>query len=243
MAVVFDQKSESGFVFGSVLEFIKCWEAGADSRLVIESHNGRAWLNFSCSLGTPKASHVVPKRQKSPRKEFKDNLRAAAYNEKVRGQSCSGESSDNTDDDMKNDAGTARTMTTEAVDANKVLECSVNLYSNDIEPSEESIEDVKRVIERTVLNFVKTFEDEYDIEVQNLNSDDVTAWETYSGSGQNMLEQKIRVNYRQKGKGEDFAKSLREKSRSEKHECFMTEALIEGEMVDLDDGIIEIYFG
>ena len=84
MAVVFDQKSESGFVFGSVLEFIKCWEAGSDSRLVLETINGRAWVNFSCCLGRPNANHVVTKRPKSPRKEFKDNMRAAGYNVKAR---------------------------------------------------------------------------------------------------------------------------------------------------------------
>ena len=84
MAVVFDEKSESGFVFGSVLEFIKCWEAGSDSRLVLETINGKAWVNFSCCLGRPYANHVVTKKPKSPRKEFRDNMRAAAYNEKLR---------------------------------------------------------------------------------------------------------------------------------------------------------------
>ena len=74
MAVVFDKKSESGFVFGSVLEFIHCWEAGSDSRLILETVNGRAWVNFSCCLGRPHANHVVVKKPKSPRREFKAGM-------------------------------------------------------------------------------------------------------------------------------------------------------------------------
>ena len=42
MAVVFDEQSESEFVFGSVLKIIKCWEAGSYSRLILVTINGRA---------------------------------------------------------------------------------------------------------------------------------------------------------------------------------------------------------
>ena len=97
MALVIDQKSESGFVFGSVMEFIKCWEAGSDSRLVLETINGRAWVNFSCCLGRPDANHVVTKRQKSPRKDLKDKMRAAAYHEKSKVNQ-----SEDTKDDSQN---------------------------------------------------------------------------------------------------------------------------------------------
>ena len=86
MALVIDQNSESGFVFGCVMEFIKCWEAGSDSRLVLETINGRAWVNLSCCLGRPDANHVVTRRTKSPRKGFKDKMRAAAYHEKSKQQ-------------------------------------------------------------------------------------------------------------------------------------------------------------
>ena len=118
MAVVFDQKSESGFVFGSVLEFIKCWEAGSDSRLILETVNGRAWVNFSCCLGRPHANHVLIKKPKSPRKEFKDNVRAAAHNAK----------SNDIEDDLKSDveevtdvtAVTAECDATESVEEHMV---------------------------------------------------------------------------------------------------------------------------
>ena len=83
MALVIDQNSESGFVFGSVMEFIKCWEAGSDSRLVLETINGRAWVNFSCCLGRPDANHIVTRR-KSPRKDLKNKMRAAAHCQKTK---------------------------------------------------------------------------------------------------------------------------------------------------------------
>ena len=111
MAVVLDQNSESAFVFGSVLEFIKCWEAGSDSRLILETINGKAWVNFSCCLGRPHANHVVTKIQKSPRKEFKDNVRAAAHNAKI-----SDKENDTKSDDEEITAVTAESETTEPVD-------------------------------------------------------------------------------------------------------------------------------
>ena len=40
-------------MFESVLEFLQCWDAGSDSRLVLETYQGRAWINFSCCMGKP----------------------------------------------------------------------------------------------------------------------------------------------------------------------------------------------
>ena len=80
MALVIDQNSESGFVYGTLIEFIKCWENGANSRLVMETCNGEAWVNLSCCLGRPYENHVIPaRRTKSRRKHEKDNLRASNY--------------------------------------------------------------------------------------------------------------------------------------------------------------------
>ena len=61
---------------------MKCWETGANSRLVLETFNGNAWVNLSCCLGRPHVSHVVSTRKKSRNKEVKDNLRAAVYQQK-----------------------------------------------------------------------------------------------------------------------------------------------------------------
>ena len=84
MSLVIDENSESGFVFSSVIEFMKCWETGANSRLVLETFNGNAWVNLSCCLGRPYVSHVVHARKKSRKKEDKDNLRAAAHQQNMK---------------------------------------------------------------------------------------------------------------------------------------------------------------
>ena len=56
------------------------------------------------------------------------------------------------------------------------------------------------------------------------------------------LEQKIRVNYRQIEEGkEELGKVFWLKARDEEHGCFVTEALLEEELLDLEDGIMEIY--
>ena len=246
MAVVFDQKSESGFVFGSVLEFIKCWEAGSDSRLVLETINGGEWVNFSCCLGRPNASHVVLKRPKSPRKEYKDNLRAAAHNEKVREQSCfEEESGDITSDvsvesiDVQDDAVTAET---ETVYKDGVLECKVDLYAHDFEPNDVTMLDARKVIERTVLSHIRTFGEDFGIEVKNLDSDDVQV--EMKGDKVYKLTQSIKVNYRQKQIGirNDFSKVYKEKAISGECRCFIAKAVLEGENLKMDsDGELEIY--
>ena len=83
MALVIDQDSECGFVYGTLIELIKCWENGANSRLVLETSNGQAWVNLSCCLGRPYQNHVIPaRRTKSRKKEEKDNLRAQKYAQK-----------------------------------------------------------------------------------------------------------------------------------------------------------------
>ena len=44
-----------------------------------------------------------------------------------------------------------------------------------------------------------------------------------------------------KGNGEDLGKVFMERARDEEHGCFLTKALLEGEMLNLDDGMMEIY--
>ena len=78
MSVVIDQDSECGFVYGSLIEFIKCWENGASSRLVLETIGGNAWVNLSCCLGRPYENHVVPARRKPTRRQNEKNTRRAA---------------------------------------------------------------------------------------------------------------------------------------------------------------------
>ena len=80
MARVLDSNSEGGFVFASMMEFMKAWEAGANSRLFLESFNGQAFVSFGCFLGQPSEKHVKPKKkEKSKKKQERDNMRAANF--------------------------------------------------------------------------------------------------------------------------------------------------------------------
>ena len=80
MARVLDSNSEGGFVFASMMEFMKAWESGANSRLFLESFNGQAFVSFGCFLGQPSEKHVKPKKKvKSKKKQERDNMRAANF--------------------------------------------------------------------------------------------------------------------------------------------------------------------
>ena len=70
-------------MFASVMEFIKTWESGASSRLFLESVNGTAFVSFGCFLGKPGDKHVKTK-EKSKKKQERDNSRAAAFQAKLK---------------------------------------------------------------------------------------------------------------------------------------------------------------
>ena len=87
--------TEEAFLFSTFVEFNKCWSSGKRSRLVIESVNGHAFVNFSAFLGNPKTMHSAPgenryprrkskkkSKKKSKRKTQRDNDRAARFQEK-----------------------------------------------------------------------------------------------------------------------------------------------------------------
>ena len=87
------QFTEEAFLFSTFVEFNKCWSSGKKSRLVIESMNGVAFVNFSAFLGHPKTMHFAPRekrdpgrkcKKKSERKTQRDNERAARFQEKKR---------------------------------------------------------------------------------------------------------------------------------------------------------------
>ena len=80
MAQVVDANSEGGFVLASLMEFMKAWESGANARLFLESTNGSAFVSFGCFLGQPTDMHFKPKKkEKSKKKQERDNLRAANF--------------------------------------------------------------------------------------------------------------------------------------------------------------------
>ena len=85
--------TEEAFLFSTFVEFNKCWSSGKKSRLVIESFNGFAFVNFSAFLGHPKTMHSAPRerpdpgrksRKKSKQKTQRDNERAARFQERKR---------------------------------------------------------------------------------------------------------------------------------------------------------------
>ena len=84
MAAIFDRNSEQGFVFASMIEFFQCWSSKQEAALSIQCKQGRASLNFTCSLGEPDQQHVEVKKvfkrrkKKSPSQIKRDNSRAAA---------------------------------------------------------------------------------------------------------------------------------------------------------------------
>jgi len=91
MAAVIESNSEAGFVFASMIEFIHLWKSGKDGSINVECKNGKASLNFSCSLGCPDTPHVKINQQqqnrikrKSATRRSRDNARAAVYQARVR---------------------------------------------------------------------------------------------------------------------------------------------------------------
>lgn len=87
------QFTEEAFLFSTFVEFNKCWSSGKKSRLVIESMNGFAFVNFSAFLGHPKTMHFTPREKRDPGRKYKkkserktqrDNERAARFQEKKR---------------------------------------------------------------------------------------------------------------------------------------------------------------
>ena len=72
-------------MFASLLEFMKAWESGANSRLLLESFNGQAFVSFGCFLGPSSEKHFKPKKkEKSKKKQERDNMRAASFQAAMR---------------------------------------------------------------------------------------------------------------------------------------------------------------
>ena len=89
---MFDGYSEASFVFSSVCEFVKAWDSGSDSKLVLESRKGHVQMSFTCELGKPNDNHFDPSKlfkktkqskTKSNKKRERDNLRAKLYQQRL----------------------------------------------------------------------------------------------------------------------------------------------------------------
>ena len=199
MSIVIDENSESGFVFSSVIEFMKCWETGANSRLVLETFNGNAWVNLSCCLGRPWVSHVVPGRKKSKKREEKDNLRAAAYQQKV----STDESSEKVEADVENKDSVEDTTTTVAGFA----DFSVEVTTSEIDATDENVIEVSKAVEFVIRKFMS---DNYkDVEVTEIDFKKRCCLRPPSmcNTGTNKADFVYRLFFRQKGDEKELDES------------------------------------
>ena len=90
------KQREEAFLFSTFAEFNKCWRSGAKARVIMETFNGAAFVNFSAFLGYPNDVHFhsrpekrnPPKkpRRKSEKKVKRDNERAARFQSKKRNE-------------------------------------------------------------------------------------------------------------------------------------------------------------
>ena len=105
-----ENSSEEAFLHATLSEFVKCWGSGKRARILVESMNGGAFVNFSTLLSNPGMDHTYRRkkaakanrhpeghhdfqhsgsappssRKKSKRKTERDNKRAAEFQRKKR---------------------------------------------------------------------------------------------------------------------------------------------------------------
>ena len=134
MATVVDSNSEGGFVFASLMEFMKAWESGANSRLFLESVNGSAFVSFGCFLGQPSEKHFKPKKkEKSKKKQERDNMRAAKF------QAAMNENDppkENENDDKIEECDTTRDEDFEDF-TEEIVQSTVEVWSPGAHPTDE----------------------------------------------------------------------------------------------------------
>ena len=186
MARVIDANSESGFVFASLMEFMKAWESGTNARLFLESINGSAFVSFGCFLGTPTEKHFQPKKKdKSKKKQERDNLRAAnfqaAMNEKegdpshdksfVEEDNSGGDPPQEDTDDVENASDDFEEF---------MIGCSVDLKVKGMKgsPSRPEFEEIVPEIKSQVVDYVLAQDDvalpRSELEVIDISADPVT---------------------------------------------------------------------
>ena len=88
------KETEEAFLYSTFIEFNKCWRSGTKARVIMETFNGQAFINFSAFLGHPDDTHFHPRqsrwnppkkpRKKSEKKIKRDNDRAARFQENKR---------------------------------------------------------------------------------------------------------------------------------------------------------------
>ena len=72
--------SEEAFLLATFKELFKCWRSGTKARVIIESVNGKAFVNFLAFLGDPEDAHFKPRPSKrnpskGPRKKSENKIK------------------------------------------------------------------------------------------------------------------------------------------------------------------------
>ena len=123
---MFGRFSEAAFVFSSVSEFIKAWDSGVNSKLVLETRNGQGQMSFSCDLGKPSDNHFNPTKPsnknkpktKSKQRRERDNRRAMLHQQRLSYQQ---KDSASESQDVSVPMETSVDATSETVDATNVV--------------------------------------------------------------------------------------------------------------------------
>ena len=112
--------TEEAFLSSTFAEFKKCWRSGKNSRLIIKTVNGHAFVNFTAYLGYPNERHDNPRwrqnqqprktstpRKKSPRKTQRDNERAASFQRSKRDSAAASATAPGPEDSSKSSPSAA----------------------------------------------------------------------------------------------------------------------------------------
>ena len=226
MAKVLDSNSESGFVFASMMEFMKAWESGSNSRLFLESFNGSAYVSFGCFLGQPSEKHVKPKKkEKSKKKQERDNMRAANFQAAMKSNDDDDvkTTEDDNDDDVKTTADD-NDETIELSDENfdttrdedyedyteEAIPCTVDVWDHRETPSEVDFEnEIVPEMKTTAVQYVLEQENVCAFPSEDFHIHEVK-WE-HRSTYKNASIYRCRILYRQKLKKtkEPFADAFR----------------------------------
>ena len=154
---MFGRFSEAAFVFSSISEFVKAWDSGSDSKLVLETRNGRVQMTFTCDLGKPSDNHFDPTKHfkankpktKSKRRRDRDNRRAMLYQQRLSNEKDSVPESnedvpasmETSDADDASEVVVTNTVDEEAAEADTVGDDTINLPTR-VEALEQELNDI-----------------------------------------------------------------------------------------------------
>ena len=216
MAKVLDSNSESGFVFASMMEFMKAWESGSNSRLFLESFNGSAYVSFGCFLGQPSEKHVKPKKkEKSKRKQERDNMRAASFQAAMKSNDDDVKTTEDDNDETVElpDENFDTTRDEDYEDyTEEVITCLVDVRGHHEPPSKEDFEnEIVPEMKTTAVQYVLDQENVDAFPSEDFHIHEVKWSHRMTNWVENLVVYRCRMIYRQKLKKtkEPFADAFR----------------------------------